>query len=148
MKDTTVIDGQLGQLAIKQNELFRRAKEGHYASMDQVNDALQQVIEGQAPMPPVRKRTIKKAKPEPAILAFHAEVLVQPLLESFNPHEFFKDRQGLYLWNDMQRVLKDAKPVEPAQGTAKLRSFDLAKNAYDREIKAERFLINSLDALC
>ncbi len=82
-----------------------------------------------APLPP------KKAKK--SVLNFHEEVLVPPLLKRFVPNEFFTTRKGLYLWNDMQRVLRDAQIVEPTQGAVKFRSFNLAKNAYDREIKTE-----------
>lgn len=49
---TIVTDGQLGQLAVKQNELFGRAKKGVYASFDEMLDALQLVIEGKAPIVP------------------------------------------------------------------------------------------------
>ena len=74
--------------------------------------------------------------PKEAVLKFHEEVSVGQLTKRFVPNEFFTTRQGLYLWNDMQRVLKNAQVVEKAEA-AKLRSFDLTKNAYDREIKAE-----------
>ncbi len=49
---TIVTDGQLGQLAVKQNELFQRAKKGVYASFDEMMDALQFVIEGKEPTAP------------------------------------------------------------------------------------------------
>ncbi len=75
--------------------------------------------------------------PKAAVQKFYEEVLGAPLTKQFVPTEFFKNRQGLYLWNDMQRVLKNAKIIEPTQGAAKFRSFDLVKNARDREIKAE-----------
>lgn len=48
----TVTDGQLGQLAVKQHELFQRAKKGVYGSFDEMLDALQQIIEGKAPTIP------------------------------------------------------------------------------------------------
>ena len=50
--NTIVTDGQLGQLAVKQNELFGRAKKGVYVSFEEVLDALQQVIEGKVPVIP------------------------------------------------------------------------------------------------
>jgi hypothetical protein len=50
---TLVTDGQLGQLAVRQNDLFRRAKAGTYADFDQMMTALQAVIEGKMPEPPV-----------------------------------------------------------------------------------------------
>lgn len=50
--NTIVTDGQLGQLAVKQNELFKRAKKGVYASFDEMLDALQLVIEGKTPVAP------------------------------------------------------------------------------------------------
>lgn len=70
------------------------------------------------------------------LLRFREEFSVGPLKKRFVPDEFFKTRKGLYLWNDMQRVLKNASPVESA-GAGKLCSFDLTRNAYDRNIKAE-----------
>ena len=71
-------------------------------------------------------------------LSFHEETTVGPLTKRFVPNEFFTAQQGLYLWNDMQRVLKNAQAVDPVKTEAtKLRSFDLTKNAYDKKIKAE-----------
>lgn len=48
----SVTDGQLGQLAVKQHELFQRAKKGVYAAFDEMLEALQQVIEGKEPAAP------------------------------------------------------------------------------------------------
>lgn len=48
----SVTDGQLGQLAVKSHELFRRAKEGTYAEFDQVLAGLQTLIEGKEPTAP------------------------------------------------------------------------------------------------
>ena len=48
-----VTDGQLGQLAVRQNDLFRRVKSGSYANFDDVMKALQAVIEGKMPEPPL-----------------------------------------------------------------------------------------------
>lgn len=70
------------------------------------------------------------------LLHFREEFSVGPLKKRFVPNEFFTNRQGLYLWNGMQRVLKNALTVESA-GAGKLRSFDLTGNAYDHDIKAE-----------
>lgn len=81
-----------------------------------------------APLPP---KKVKKA-----VLNFREEVTVGPLEKRFVPNEFFKTRPGLYLYNDMQRVLKNAQAVESDEA-ASLRSFDLTRNAYDREIKLE-----------
>lgn len=50
---TLVTDGQLGQLAVRQHDLFERAKRGVYADFDQMMVALQRVIEGKVPEPPV-----------------------------------------------------------------------------------------------
>ncbi|MEO6536389.1 MAG: hypothetical protein ABIT47_01745 [Candidatus Paceibacterota bacterium] len=50
---TLVTDGQLGQLAVRQHDLFRRVKSGSYANFDDVMAALQTVIEGKMPEPPV-----------------------------------------------------------------------------------------------
>ena len=52
MNTNTVTDGQLAQLAVKQHELFQRAKKGVYKSFDEMLGALQQVIEGKAPTIP------------------------------------------------------------------------------------------------
>ncbi len=85
----------------------------------------------------VAKTPLSPKKAEKSVLNFREKVLIPPLLERFVPNEFFKTRPGLYLYNDMGRVLKGAQTVGPTQGAAKFRSFDLTKNAYDREIKAE-----------
>jgi len=53
MNTNTVTDGQLGQLAVKQHELFQRAKKGVYASFDEMLDALQQIIERKTPIIPM-----------------------------------------------------------------------------------------------
>lgn len=52
MEKTLVTDGQLGQLAVKQHELFERAKRGVYASFGEMLDTLQVVIEGKMPEAP------------------------------------------------------------------------------------------------
>ncbi len=57
-----VTDGQLGQLAVKSHELFRRAKEGTYANFDEVLDAVQLVIEGKQPTIPTLATEEKFAK--------------------------------------------------------------------------------------
>lgn len=49
---TLVTDGQLGQLAVRQYDLFRRVKAGSYANFDDVMAAIQAVIEGKMPEPP------------------------------------------------------------------------------------------------
>ena len=50
---TLVTDGQLGQLAVRQHDFFRRVKSGSYADFDQVMAAFQVVIEGKMPEPPL-----------------------------------------------------------------------------------------------
>lgn len=50
---TLVTDGQLGQLAVRQYDLFRRVRSGSYANFDDVMKALQTVIEGKTPEPPL-----------------------------------------------------------------------------------------------
>lgn len=133
MKNATVTDGQLGQLAVKQNELFRRAKEGNFSSLDDVIAALQQVIEGQAPTPPVRKE-----KPKPAILALANESVEYSALETAHePLEFYQNRDGLYVWDEFRnRVGKYAKQVQSLP-LAIGKSYDLQKNSYDRQITDE-----------
>jgi hypothetical protein len=49
---TSVTDGQLGQLAVKLHELFRRAKGGAYEDFDKVLAGLQALIEGKEPVAP------------------------------------------------------------------------------------------------
>lgn len=51
MSKTIVTDGELGQLAVKQHELFTRVKKG-VLPISQVLDALQSVIEGKDPVIP------------------------------------------------------------------------------------------------
>ena len=57
-----VTDGQLGQLAVKQHELFGRAKRGVYESIDEVLAAVQRVIEGKEPIIPTLSVDQKFAK--------------------------------------------------------------------------------------
>lgn len=52
MSKNLVTDGQLGQLAVRQHDLFRRVKSGSYDNFDAVMAALQAVIEGKTPEPP------------------------------------------------------------------------------------------------
>jgi hypothetical protein len=49
---SSVNDGQLGQLAVKSHELFRRAKEGAYEDFDKILIGLQALIEGKDPESP------------------------------------------------------------------------------------------------
>lgn len=84
----------------------------------------------------LRGELVVSESPKLAILNFHEDVLVGPLTKQFVPNESFKNRPGLYLWNDMSRVLRSAQIVKSAEAT-KSRSFDLTKDAYDRDIKAE-----------
>lgn len=48
-----VTDGQLGQLAVRQHDFFRRAKAGSYANFDDMMTAFQAFIEGKMPEAPV-----------------------------------------------------------------------------------------------
>jgi hypothetical protein len=84
----------------------------------------------QAPLP---KKPTKVGK---SVLAFREEVVVGPLTKKFVRREFFKTRPGLYLYNDMERVLSATQDAEPNGVVVRLKSFDLTKNAYDREIGA------------
>lgn len=72
-----------------------------------------------------------------SVLNFHENITTWPLTKRFARREFFKTRTGLCLWSDMERVLSRTQDVEPTGTTTLLSSFDLTRNAYDREIKAE-----------
>ena len=124
------IDGQLAEI---KRQL--RQPNGYPFEPHHLKTRLQDLIEGrfgeekfEVPLPPKKAATV---------LAFREDLSVGPLTKRFIPNKFFVTRPGLYLWNDMQRILKDAKAVEPSEATAKLKSFDLTKKAYDKQIKAE-----------
>ncbi|OGG71847.1 hypothetical protein A3E65_02840 [Candidatus Kaiserbacteria bacterium RIFCSPHIGHO2_12_FULL_56_13] len=124
------IDGQLAEI---KRQL--RQPNGYPFEPHHLKTRLQDLIEGrfgeekfEVPLPPKKAATV---------LAFREDLSVGPLTKRFIPNKFFVTRPGLYLWNDMQRILKDAKAVEPSEATAKLKSFDLTKNAYDKQIKAK-----------
>lgn len=70
-------------------------------------------------------------------LALHGEVLLPERVEPFDPHEFFKTRKGLYVWNGFRdNILPAAKPVEHVP-ERKAALFELEKAANDAEIRAE-----------
>lgn len=81
---------------------------------------------------------LRKENPweKPKLFAAGSLISVGPLTERFDPKSFFKTRKGLYLWNDMSRVLEHATSTEAADA-ATLGYANLTRNAYDREIKAE-----------
>lgn len=130
---TIVTDGQLGQLAVKQHELFRRAKEGNYASLDDVLTALQQVIEGQTPTPPVRK-----AKSKSTLLVLENDRITMLALASpFNPLASLKTLNGLWVSDEFEsRILSQASVVNKLD-SATCSSYNLKKNLCDREIISE-----------
>ncbi|HLD25580.1 MAG TPA: hypothetical protein VJC05_00885 [Candidatus Andersenbacteria bacterium] len=55
----------------------------------------------------------------------------------FNPHKFFVTRDGLYVSGDFRRLILPA--AAPTNGTpaCEIASYDLVRNANDREIRSE-----------
>lgn len=70
---------------------------------------------------------------------------------AFDPHEFFKTRDGLYVWDGFRdRILPVAKKVE-AVPASQIASFDLVKPANDGEIHRELpegYLFEDASAFC
>ncbi|MFZ2303184.1 MAG: hypothetical protein WAV98_00135 [Minisyncoccia bacterium] len=53
----------------------------------------------------------------------------------FNPHTYFKTREGLYVWNTFeQRILSEQKVSMPHRGLEGVTSHTLARNMTDTEI--------------
>ena len=122
------LDGQLWEI---KRQL--RQPNGYPFDPECLKIALQNAIEGKFIESSTEREIAPKKKP---VSSFREEVSVASLTKRFVPDEFFTTRPGLYLYNDMQRVLKGARVVQSA-GAVVLRSFDLTQDAYDRDIKAE-----------
>ena len=131
----SVADDQLGAYYRKTAAIADRL--GKSLRYEDVMAALQRIHDNDFEKPFVAQTVAEKPKKSSTVLAFREDLSVGPPTKRFVPNEFFITRPGLYLWNDMQRVLKDAKAVEPSEATAKLKSFDLTKKSYDKQIKAE-----------
>ena len=127
----SVTDGQLGQLAVKQHELFERVKRGAYASVEAVLDALQLVIEGKEPIVPVLATGDK-----PAVLSLVNPSVGYAATDDSNPAEYYQTRPGLWVSGDFERLVRSkASRVSVAAATGK--SYDLTKPANDRTIEDE-----------
>ena len=128
-----VADDQYGLLTRRLDEVKRRVDEGTLP-FDPVMKALTPIIEdkfngaGAVPQSPPVTRGILKA---------HDFAVVGPLKKKFDPKDFFQTGTGLYIWDSFANRVLSAAGVEKPAGKAKLKSFDLTHNAYDREIKAE-----------
>ena len=128
-----VADDQYGLLTRRLDEVKRRVDEGTLP-FDPVMKALTPIIEGKfngagaVPQSPPVTRGILKA---------HDFAVVGPLKKKFDPKDFFQTGTGLYIWDSFENRVLSAAGVEKPAGKAKLKSFDLTRNAYDREIKAE-----------
>ncbi len=82
----------------------------------------------QAPLPQKKNKNV---------LSCVGELTVGPLQTKFVRREFFRTRSGLYLWNDMERVLSVTHDADSPQPVKTLQYHDLGKNAHDRDIKAQ-----------
>lgn len=77
--------------------------------------------------------TMKKS--ESVLKSVKAKIEVK-LPKKYEPTEFFKNRDGLYAWNSFkENVLEKAKAA--TVNSFSLSSFDLTKDAYDKEIEKE-----------
>lgn len=77
--------------------------------------------------------TMKKS--ESVLKSVKAKIEVK-LPKKYEPTEFFKNRDGLYVWNSFKdNVLEKAKAA--TVNSFSLSSFDLTKDAYDKEIEKE-----------
>ncbi len=125
----SVTDDQLGVYFRKVAAIADRL--GKSLPFDHVMVELQAIHDG-------KFDKISAPKPKHSVLKLlNADVFVGPLEKPFDPHVFYKTRKGLYVWDSFrERILPGEKPIGTAEET-KLAGFDLARNAYDREIKAE-----------
>lgn len=64
-------------------------------------------------------------------------IVVVKTSKSKKPVEFFKDREGLYVWDNFkERILASASPTKLGK-SFKLNSFQLTRDALDREIEGD-----------
>ena len=111
-----------------------RQPNGYPFNPNQLKQALQKVIEGKFD----GTSTATQSKPvEHGVLKAHGSATVGPLKKKFDPKEFFQNRTGLYLWDSFSNRILPNTTVQKPTGKVKLTSFDLTRNAYDCEIKAE-----------
>ena len=81
------------------------------------------------------KPAIRTSKPKAAVLKLVNDQVALMGSENFDPQAYFQTRPGLWVSEEfVSRVRSKAKPVENL-GSATLKSYDLTKAAYDREIK-------------
>src|SRR6185437_4281281 len=100
---------------------------------------LQDLIEGKfgeekfdAPLPPTKAKS-----PKTVLKQTSTSFAYLPDTAPFNPNAFFQTREGLWVSDEFRRlILSKARSVEKLDA-ASGKYFDLMKNAYDREIKAE-----------
>lgn len=77
--------------------------------------------------------TMKKS--ESVLKSVKAKIEVK-LPKKYEPTEFFKNRDGLYVWNSFKdNVLEKAKAA--TVNSFSLSSFDLTKDTYDKEMEKE-----------
>lgn len=81
------------------------------------------------------KLTLSEVEPEKH-LAFRRNFTLPARATLFDPREFFKNRPGLYVWDDFrERIVSVAKPTDTLPETV-LASFDLSLDSNDAEIRA------------
>lgn len=88
----SVTDGQLARLAVKQHELFRRAKEGTYENFDDVLTGLQTLIEGKEPSAPTLASEDKFAKWRNFLIGgVNSKALLERVQTGFTVSDWAKD---------------------------------------------------------
>lgn len=127
--NTRVADDQLGQFYRKTTAIADRL--GKSLPFDDVMSALQHIHDGKfngKAMSQTAAARLLEPFGSPVDVAFDA------IEEPFDPFAFFKSREGLWVSEYFQsNILSHAKPVAKLPA-ASMKSFDLTKNAYDREI--------------
>jgi hypothetical protein len=80
---------------------------------------------------------VKVTRPVRKFLGSSRQVDLPARTMPFDATTFYKTRAGLYIWDDfVSRIVSAAQPVE-SLNQASLYSFDLARDATDKQIRAE-----------
>lgn len=79
----------------------------------------------------------KEVQQKPGVLAFHADITVGSLPKPIDLLAFYKTRNGLWVSDSFGENVLASASAETLASIASLRSYDLVKDAYDREIEAE-----------
>lgn len=91
----SVTDGQLGQLARRQHDLFERVKKGVYENFNEVLDAVQAIIEGKTPVIPMLATIAKLTKWRSFMIGGSKKtLLLQRLQATFSVGDWARDLMG------------------------------------------------------